>query len=119
MPKILVIEDAKALINAWIGKFRNHGFEVLTAQNEKTAIQTAVQTHPDLVVVDLPDTEGMAVVKKLREQKWAVTVPIMFLNSWHDPELLMEHSEGIDDYLAYNWSLEEVVQKAKRKLALV
>jgi len=117
MQKILVIEDTKLLIKAWVKKFEGQGFEVLTANDGTSAIEAAIDGHPDLVVVDLPETQGAAAIKKLREFKWANRIPVMFLNSWHDPEVFREYSVGLDEHLDYNWSLEEVTQRAKQKLA--
>lgn len=117
-PKILVVEDVQILMSAWISKFKNQGFEVCLASNGKAAVKAAVEEHPDLVVLDLANSEGEEVIKKLREYKWANNMPVMFLNSWDDEEIISAYSEGIDDHLAYNWSLEEVVQKAKQKLAV-
>ena len=118
MPKVLVIEDATALLKAWVQKFQDQGFEVLIANNKLSALETAARNRPDLVVIDLPERESEETIKKLREFKWGYQVPVLFLNSWEDPEIFIQYSEGLDDHLAYNWSLQEVVERAKSKLAI-
>jgi len=118
MPKILVVEDAMALLKAWVKRFSDSGFKVLPANNSQSAIKAAIEEHPDLVVLDLPYTQGQEVIKKLREYKWGNSVPVLFLNSWQDREIFVEYSIGLEDHLPYNWSLQEVVEKAKHKLAL-
>jgi response regulator RpfG family c-di-GMP phosphodiesterase len=119
MAKILVIEETKGLAKAWVQKFKTEGFDVLTAPSGQAAVKAAYHRHPDLVVVDVAEKEGEAAVKQIRKASWARRLPALFLNSWHDPEIFMEYSEGLDDHLPYNWSLREVVEKAKHKLVLI
>ena len=115
-PKILVVERAELLMPAWQEKFKKQGFKVLIAGDKKAAVKAAVAEHPDVTVVDLPNREGVATIKKVRQNKWANGMPVLFLNSWKDPEIASQYSKGIDDYLAYDWSLEEVVNRVKSKI---
>lgn len=118
--KILVVEDEQSLLQAWAKKFEKQGLNVLTAANGESALEAAFKNHPDLVVIDLvmPSTEGLMVIKKLREDKWGNRVPVMFLNSWRDPETFGEIS-GPVDYLANNWSFQQVIERVVQKLEIM
>src|SRR5581483_5239255 len=107
MPKILVIEDTKAMLNAWVKKFESQGFDVYTADCAEKAVKVAQENRPQIVVVDLPNKEGTQAIKKIREHKWGSRLPVLFLNSLQDPEVYMQYSVGPDVHLAYNWSLQE------------
>jgi len=118
--QILVIEDEKPLLKIWEGIFRKEGMDVLTASTGEDALKSAFKNHPDLVVIDLvmPSSEGLTVIKKLREDKWGNKVPVVFLNGWRDPEAFTEIS-GPTDYMNNNWSLKQVVEKVERKLEVM
>ncbi len=117
MAKILVIEDTASLEKAWVQKFKTEGFEVLTASSGQAAVKVAQSRHPDLVVVDVAEEEGQPAVNQIRRQSWARKLPALFLNSFRDREIFTQYSMGLDEHLPYNWSLREVVEKAKQKLA--
>ena len=121
VPTILVIEDEKSLLKAWVSKFESDGFEVLTAQDGVSAVDQALKKHPDMIVVDLvmPSSDGLYVMKKLREDKWGNSVPVMFLSSWRDPENLDEKNSAKEEYFSGNWSLEQVVNKVEEKLEVM
>ncbi len=120
VPTILVIEDEKSLLKAWMEKFKSFGYKALGASEAVTALEIAFNCRPDLIVISLvmPSSEGLTIIKKLRENRWGSRVPVIFLNSWEDPEYLAQKQTPKDDYLAYNWSLEEVVEKVRNKLAV-
>jgi len=118
-PRILVIEDEESLLDAWVDRFRNQGFEVLTANDGQQALEQATTQHPDMVVIDLSISDGLSTVKKLRENKWCSKTPVMYLNSWQDTEEFEHNQNTGDDYLAYNWSLDQVVKLVKSKLEIM
>ena len=120
---ILVVEDEKSLLNAWAEIFRREGLNVLTAPDGKSALNLALRWRPDLVVVDLvlPHSDGLALVKKLRENKWGQKIPVMYLSSRIGPEAEKKPPSSLepaDSYLEENWSFEQVVREAKNKLSL-
>jgi response regulator RpfG family c-di-GMP phosphodiesterase len=121
-PNVLVVEDEQSLLIAWEEKFKRQGLNVLTATNGRSALKIAFENHPDLVVIDLVlgSSEGLKVLKTLRENKWGNRVPVVFLNSWQDPETFnAETRYPLDDYFAYNWNLEQVVERVAQKLEAV
>ncbi len=66
--RILVIDDDPAQLAVLQGLLQPLGFEVTTAGNGPDGIAAAVQTPPDLVLLDIqmPDMSGWAVAKRLR-----------------------------------------------------
>lgn len=121
IPTILVIEDEKSLLKAWVQKFEREGFKVLTASEGAEAVDTAFKNHPDMIVVDLvmPGSDGLYVIKKLREDKWGTKVPVMFLNSWRDPQSLSQGQASREEHLGSSWNLEQIVNKVEEKLEVM
>ncbi len=82
MKKILLVEDDQNLSFMFKKKFELEGYEVQTALNGEDGLNTALKTHPDLILLDIlmPKMDGMTVMKKLREDDWGAKVPIIILS---------------------------------------
>jgi DNA-binding response OmpR family regulator len=122
VPTILIIEDEKSLLKAWVRKFEREGFRVLTAGDGSEAVDTALKNHPDMIVVDLvmPSSDGLYVIKKLREDKWGTQVPVMFLNSWRDPQNFSQAATSpTEEHVGSSWNLEQIVNKVEKKLEVM
>ena len=63
---------------------KSRGHTVLWARNGQEGIATALQEHPDLILLDiqLPIMDGYAVATCLREQHHLSEVPIVALTSY-------------------------------------
>jgi len=117
-PKILIIEDEQNLRNAWASKLKEQGLEVMTANSGEAALPMAIEKHPDVILVDLvmPSSDGLTLVKKLREDKWGNQVPVVYLHSWESP-IVEKRRKMAEDAMSPNWSLMQVVEKVKEKLS--
>ena len=83
MKTILIIEDEKSLRNAVVDLLHAKSFLVIEAKNGREGMELALSKHPDLILLDLimPEMDGMSVLKKIREDKWGVTVPVIILTN--------------------------------------
>jgi len=81
--KILVVDDEIHIVHVIAIKFRNNGYEVLSAENGKQALKIASQNLPDLIVTDLcmPEMNGQEFVEKLREQEKTQDIPVILLTA--------------------------------------
>lgn len=115
--QILIVEDEKSLLKAWVDRFRKEGLNVITAKNGSEALSLALSLHPDLVLVDLvmPSSDGLTLIKKLKEDKWGFRVPVMFLSGWSNPDQSADEAAK-DDHMDNDWSLDQVVSRVKSKL---
>ncbi|HXV86148.1 MAG TPA: response regulator, partial [Gemmatimonadales bacterium] len=68
-PRVLIVEDEKGLLDAYRRFFAGR-FEMALAANGADAERLAANFTPDVAVVDLnlPDTDGFEVVRRLRER---------------------------------------------------
>ncbi|NBQ62213.1 MAG: DNA-binding response regulator [Proteobacteria bacterium] len=66
--KILVIEDEPAIITSVSYSLRKEGYEVVTATDGQTGLETARRDTPDLIVLDvmLPRLTGLDVCRAIR-----------------------------------------------------
>lgn len=82
MKNILLIEDDENLSFIYKKKFETEGYQVKSVFNGEDGLNTALKTHPDLILLDIlmPKMDGMTVMKKLREDSWGANVPIIIMS---------------------------------------
>ena len=101
-PTILIAEDSRdgrEMLQVLLGL---KGYRVLEAADGERAVEVALTSRPDLILLDLelPGLDGLSVARDLRRHTKFRKVPIIIL-SGHDP---MEHKQsamdaGCTDYL--------------------
>src|ERR1700710_2292639 len=82
--KILIIEDDHAICQLLKQFLTKHNFEVATANNGKKGIQAFKEENPNLVLCDfrLGDTDGLSVLKQIKEINQSV--PILIVTGYSD-----------------------------------
>ncbi len=115
--RLLVVEDEPNIRELLSTSLRFAGFEVHTAADGATALRLAESTKPDLLVLDvmLPDMDGFAITRRLRDQ--GRRVPVVFLTARDGTEdKITGLTVGGDDYVTKPFSLEEVVARIRAVL---
>ena len=80
LKKILVVEDNEDNREVLVYRLKNLGvFEILVASNGKEALETAPQSKPDLILMDLkmPVMDGWAATQTLRQTGWGKDLPVI------------------------------------------
>ncbi|MEH2193903.1 MAG: ATP-binding protein [Nostoc sp.] len=87
--RILVVEDEVIVARSIASQLSQLGYIVTgTASSGKVAIAKALETHPELVLMDIilkGEMDGIATASKIREQ---LDVPIIFLTAYGDDHTL-------------------------------
>jgi CheY-like chemotaxis protein len=80
---ILVAEDRDASRELICTALRSAGYFIVEASDGREAIECALQTQADLVILDLymPHTDGFGVVARLRDEKRYSEIPIVALTA--------------------------------------
>lgn len=115
--KLLVVEDEPNIRELLSTSLRFAGFEVHTAGDGATALRLAETQRPDLLVLDvmLPDMDGFAVTRRLRDQ--GRQMPVVFLTARDaTDDKVTGLTVGGDDYVTKPFSLEEVVARIRAVL---
>ena len=115
--KLLVVEDEPNIRELLATSLRFAGFEVHTAGDGATALKLAEAERPDLLVLDvmLPDMDGFAVTRRLRDQ--GRQLPVVFLTARDSTDdKITGLTVGGDDYVTKPFSLEEVVARIRAVL---
>ncbi|MFJ9610053.1 response regulator transcription factor [Kitasatospora sp. NPDC101176] len=112
--RALVVDDEAALAELLAMALRYEGWSVRTAGDGSTAVRTARDFRPDVVVLDimLPDFDGLEVLQRLRRD--TPDLPVLFLTAKDAVEdRIVGITAGGDDYVTKPFSLEEVVARLR------
>ena len=101
-PTILIAEDSadsREMMQTLLG---TKGYQVVTADDGMNALEVALSSRPDCVLLDLelPKLDGLSVTRNLRLDPKFKDVPII-IRSGHDPSRFRQDAldAGCDDYL--------------------
>ena len=111
--KILIADDDPQMLRALRITLTARGYEVITAHDGTAALDSAIQAHPDIVVVDLgmPGLTGIEVIQAIRG--WS-QMPVLVVSgrseSWDKVEAL---DAGADDYVTKPFSADELLARIR------
>jgi len=120
--QILVVEDDPPIRNLIATTLKTHDYKYLLAKNGEEALLQASSFGPDVVFLDLglPDTEGVEIIRKIRE--WS-NMPIIVISARSEDEDKIEALDaGADDYITKPFSVEELLARLRvmqRRIALL
>jgi two-component system cell cycle response regulator len=117
MPKILIADDHKEMVDTLAHLFSFYQFEVISAENGEEAITQAENEHPDIILLDayMPVMDGFEACKILKKKRKTKNIPIVFLTAKYlDAENRISSFElGADDYLLKPFNSKELVTRIK------
>jgi two-component system, OmpR family, phosphate regulon response regulator PhoB len=113
---ILIVEDEADVAGLLRYNLSKAGFGVLVASDGIEGLEIARKDHPDLIVLDLllPEMNGYAVCRKLREDSNTVELPILILTAKAETNERIKGLElGADDYVTKPFSPRELVLRVQ------
>ncbi|MEP6517291.1 EAL domain-containing response regulator [Microcoleus vaginatus] len=112
MLKILVIEDDELIRETLLQLLESHSYRVIAAENGRAGVQMALSEIPDLILCDvqMPELDGYDVLRTLRQNSLAATIPFIFLTAQSDKTDFRRGMElGADDYLTKPFTKAELL----------
>jgi two-component system KDP operon response regulator KdpE len=109
----LVIDDELQIRRLLRVCLEANNYRVLEASNGQEGIATAAQHRPDVVVLDLglPDMDGVAVLKRLREWSRVPVVVLSVRDREEDKIKALDH--GADDYVTKPFGSGELLARLR------
>jgi len=117
---ILLAEDNETTISAISEYLSAHGYEVVVARTGEEAIMQAIETRPDLIVMDIqmPVMDGLAATRQLRALPAFAAPPIIALTALAMPgDRERSLAAGVNAYLAKPVSLRTLLATIKTMLS--
>jgi DNA-binding NtrC family response regulator len=115
--RVLIIDDEKAIRWSLGEALRKQGFEVSEAENGKKGISAFQDDPSDIVILDLklPDTNGIEVLRKLREEDG--DLPVVMMTAYGEIETAVTAIKtGAYDFLLKPFQLEKMKLAIKNAL---
>jgi two-component system, OmpR family, response regulator len=123
--QILVVDDEENVAYLVASALRFDGYTVRTADSGRAALESVVESPPDLVVLDVMlggtehgsdgELDGFAVLDRLRDIGF--TVPVVFLTARDAPaDRVAGLRAGADDYVVKPFSVEELLERVRAVL---
>lgn len=121
MPKnILLVEDDQFLSTLLKKRLQKEGFNVLHAEDVKSALELAQSEKPDLMLLDiiLPDESGFDVMEKMAADPRYKKMPIIIIsNLGQDADIEKGRKLGAVEYLVKaQVTIDEIIEKIKQYL---
>ena len=96
--RVLVVEDDSVTLEMLETLLKAAGHEVMVAKSGAVAMHIIGQWQPQLVISGVPDTEGVALCRKLRQSLPGVFMIILTMRESVD-KLVEAFEAGADDYM--------------------
>jgi phosphate regulon transcriptional regulator PhoB len=119
VPKILIVDDEKDIVDLVAYNFEKEGFEVLKAFDGEKALSLVRTKNPNLIVLDLmlPGIQGLEVCKQIRRDAESAGIPIIMLTAkGEELDKVIGLEVGADDYITKPFSVKELMARVKAVL---
>ena len=110
---ILIVEDERQMRRFLRTSLESNDFQVLEASSAKEGLALATSHNPDIILLDLglPDGDGLAVTRTLRE--WARTPIIVISARGLERDKVEALDAGADDYLTKPFGVNELLARIR------
>ena len=113
MARILVVDDEPQIGRMLKTVLTAHGHTVLVVGDGATAVTSASDWQPDVIVLDLglPEIDGLEVIRRIRS--WS-RIPIIVLTVRDAQQTIVDTLDlGADDYLTKPFGMDELLARLR------
>ncbi|MGE5353483.1 MAG: response regulator [Acidobacteriota bacterium] len=119
--KILIVDDVPQNLQVLGNTLRDCGFQIAFATSGKQALSIAALKMPHLILLDMamPEMDGLAVCKKLKEDVKTKNIPVVFLTAKTESESIMKAMKaGGNDYVVKPFNTDDLIGRILFHLGL-
>jgi type IV pilus assembly protein PilB len=119
--RILAVDDDPFIRKMLEKVLREADYEVVLARDGEEALEKVYRVRPDLIISDvvMPKLDGLALVKKLKDQLQTSIIPVILLTSKDEVESEVEGLEaGADDYIPKPIVADLLLARIKRVMSI-
>lgn len=117
--RLLLIDDDPNLILLVKDYLEFRGYDVITAENGREALEVLEKEIPDMIICDvmMPEMDGYTLVKQLREDQRTNWIPVLFLSAkGQSQDRVKGLNIGADVYMVKPFEPEELVAQVESSL---
>jgi DNA-binding response OmpR family regulator len=120
--RILLVEDDDNLANVYLVRLQAEGFDIKRVVNGEEALSSALEYHPDLVLLDvmMPKVTGFDVLDILRNTPDTANLKVIMLTALsQENDQTRAKSLGADEYLIKSQVvIADVIERIKYHLGM-
>lgn len=116
---ILIVDDDLDILELLKMNLEPEGYNVRTADNGESAVQSACANPPDLILLDvmMPEKNGFEVIEELKNIEDTKNVPVILVTARGQTEdKVLGLDTGADDYITKPFDLREVTARVEAVL---
>lgn len=116
MAKILIAEDERDIRDLIAFTLRFAGHEVITTSNGEEALNMALQTIPDLILLDvrMPRMTGYEACRQIKMDERTNEIPVVFLSAkGQESEVQTGLAAGATEYILKPFSPDNLTERIK------
>ena len=118
-PSVLIVADEREIADLIQFNLVRAGFDAVTVNRGKDAIEAIRKSPPDVVVLDLmlPDQDGLEICRRIRASTEGSRIAIVMVTARGDEADIVTGIElGADDYIPKPFSPRVLVARVKAVL---
>lgn len=116
MTKVLIVEDEPSTLELIASYLQDAGFQVVSVNNAKSALEQTASEKPDLVITDMvmPGMSGLEFCRSLKKNPETQQIPVMACTSKNqDLDRVWAKKQGVALYLTKPFTREEILQAVR------
>ena len=119
MPKILVVDDDKDLLEVIQSLLCKKGFEVEIESDWERANNKIDTFHPQVILLDvfLAGIDGLEICKQLKSQPKTRDIPIVIFSAYPRIAEKVIYEYGADDFIAKPFEVSDLIHKVHAVLS--
>lgn len=110
--KILICDDSKTDLLNLKKSLESTNCVLIATNNGEQAFSKAKSEQPDVIFLDIvmPDVDGFAVCRKLRDDPATKHIPVIFVSSRHQKaDRMWAQMQGAKDLIAKPYAAKEII----------
>ncbi len=119
MPRILLVDDDKDLLEVTQSLLTKRGYEIATDTNWENALVKIRTFKPQLILVDvfLNGVDGLEICKQLKSMPDTKDIPVLIFSAYPQVAENVIYEYGADDFIAKPFEVNDLITKVHSVLS--
>lgn len=119
MPKILLIDDDKDLLEVTQGLLTKRGYEVAINTNWEDALANIESFKPQIILLDvfLNGVDGLDICRQIKSMPHTKDIPVLIFSAYPQVAERVIYEYGADDFIAKPFEVNDLIAKVHAVLS--
>lgn len=120
-PRILMVDDNPRNLQVLGAILKREGYELIVAVDGRQAVNAALRTRPDLILMDvmMPAMDGFEACRRIKADPDRRDIPLIFISARNEMDDLLQGFEaGAVDYVTKPFNQSELLARVRTHIEL-